>query len=413
MRRHRLALAITTAAAIALVGITLLAVQKEREARAEAERARVAIDFMREVFKGADPNIGRSPNAGALELVDLAATELNLRLDGHGDLRGPLAALMASAYSSFGAMDRALPLARQAIADLEAHTSQGHTLAAAYENGAWIASRNGLRGQAGAWSGRATALIGEEIDAESIRIRDGVLQLQWTMAREDGELQQALELAEQAVVNASRAQPPTRDLMLSRALSRRGTILTDLGEYARAEPDMVAAAALTARSYGENDYRSLRARMALGWFYNSSGDMARGMQILDAVGPDLLRVFGERSQTAGNYHWNVANVAWAQARLSDARDGYLAAARAYESSGARNTSYGGGALWNAARIEIELGNLAHASDLCAEVLRRWEGVVPDDAPVRAQFAETLRILTERLADTRAAEASSATGGPAP
>lgn len=413
VRRHRLALGITAAAAMALVGITLVALQKEREARAEAERARVAIDFMREVFKGADPNIGRSPRAGALELVDLAATELDLRLGRHADLRGPLAALMASAYSSFGAMDRALPLARQAIADLEAHTSGGLTLAAAYESGAWIASRNGLRAEALEWSGKATSLIGDAADAESIRIRDGVLHLLWTMAREDGEPRQALALAEQAVVNAGRAQDPTRDVMLGRALGRRGTILTDLGEFARAQRDMIEAAALTARSYGEDDYRSLRSRMALGWFYNSSGDLARGMQILDDVGPDLLRAYGENSQTAGSFHWNVANAAWAQGRLADARDGYLKAARAYESSGARNTSYGGGALWNAAKIEIELGNLEHASMLCAEVLRRWEGVVPADAPVRAGFAETRRILAERLADARATGAGSGAGGPGP
>jgi serine/threonine-protein kinase len=399
VRRHRLALAITAAAGLALVGITLVAVQQAREARAEAERARVAIDFMREVFKGADPNIGRSPNAGALELVDLAAAELDLRLGRHSDLRGPLAALMASAYSSFGAMDRALPLARQAIADLEASTSEGLTLAAAYESGAWIASRNGQRTEALDWSGKATRLIGDASDAESIRLRDGLLHLKWTMAREDGEPHQALAIAEEAVANAGRAQSPTRDVMLGRALSRRGTILTDLGEFARAEPDMVEAAALTIRSYGEDDYRALRSRMALGWFYNSSGDTARGMAILDDVGPDLLRVFGERSQTAGNFHWNVANAAWSQGRLADARDGYLAAARAYEASGARNTSYGGGALWNAAKLEIELGHLEHASELCAEVLRRWEGVVPEDAPVRVQFAETLRILAERLAET--------------
>lgn len=400
-RRHRLALTIGVVAAFGLLGTTGIAIHQARSAIAEAERARVAVDFMREVFRGADPNIGRSPNAGPLELIDLAATELDMRLGAHGDVRGPVAALMASAYASFGAMDRALPLARRAIADLEATTEDGLTLAAAFESGAWIASRNGQRDLALQWYERAKALIGDAVDAESIRIRDGLFLLTWTMAREDGELQRGLEIAEAAVANAQRAPSATRDMMLSRSLGRRGTILTDLGQFARAEVDMVAAAALAKKSYGDTDYRSLRAQMALGWFLNSSGDTKRGMKILNDIGPDLQRVFGERSQTVGNYHWNVANVAWAQERLIDARDGYLKAARAYELSGAKNTSYGGGALWNVAQIEMQLGNLERASELCAEVLRRWDGVVPVDAPVRAQFADTRaklhKLMARRLA----------------
>lgn len=400
-RRHRLALTIGSAAVLALLAVTAVAVQQARLALAEAERARVAIDFMREVFKGADPNIGRSPNAGALELVDLAAAELNMRLGAHRDLRGPVAALMASAYSSFGAMDRALPLARRAIEDLEATTTRGLTLAAAYESGAWIASRNGQRDQAEQWAAQAETLIGSDGDAESIRIRDGLLLLRWTMAREDGKLQEALAIAEQALANAHRAPPETRGVVLGRALQRRGTILTDLGEFARAQADIVEALALTERSYGSEDYRTLRMRMALGWHHNSAGDTRRGLKMLRELGPSLLRVYGERSQTVGNYHFNVANADWAEGRLPAARDGYLQAARTYEASGAARTSYAGAAMWNAAKIEIELGNLARARELCDEIEKRWEGVVPADAPVRAQFAQTRAALDRLLAQERA------------
>jgi serine/threonine-protein kinase len=400
-RRHRVSLAIGVSAALALIATTGIAIHQARAAFAEAERARVAVDFLREVFRGADPNIGRSPNAGALELIDLAATELDLRLGAHSDLRGPVAALMASAYASFGSMERALPLARRAIDDLSATTSDGLTLAAAYESGAWIASRNGQRELAERWGGLAEALIGTAKDAESIRIRDGLFLLTWTMAREDGKLDEALAIAERAVVNARGAPPATRNVMLGRALQRRGTILTDLGQFARAEPDMIEAVTLTERSYGDEDYRTLRMRMALGWHYNSAGDTLRGMRIFKDIGPTLVRVYGERSQTVGNYHWNVANVDWAEGRLVAARDGYLKAARSYELSGAKNTSYGGGALWNVAKIEMQLGNLQRADALCDEVERRWQGVVPPDAPVRKLFAETRADLKAALAKQEA------------
>ncbi|MFO1493830.1 MAG: protein kinase [Lysobacterales bacterium] len=398
LRRHRLGLAIGSAAVLALIGITTFALHQARQARAEAERARVAIDFMREVFKGADPNIGRSPNAGALELVDLAAAELEVRLGAHSDLRGPLAALMASAYSSFGAMDRALPLARRAVADLEATTSQGLTLAAAYESGAWVASRNGQRALAEGWAARAEALIGTGQDAESIRIRDGVLHLKWTLAREDGKLRLAERLAEDALVNARSAPPEIRAITIGRALQRRGTIRTDLGDFAGAEEDLVEALALTEQSYGRDDYRSLRMQMALGWYYTAAGDAVRGRAMLDAVGPELMRVYGERSQTVGNYHFNLANAELALGHQAAARDGYLRAAQIYEQSGAGKTSYVGSAMWNAASIEIDLGNLAHAAALLDEIERRWDGVVPADAPVRAGFAETRRLLEARRAE---------------
>lgn len=404
VRRHRWALSFGGAAILGLLGATGSAIYQTRQAVAEAERARVAVDFMREVFKGADPNIGRSPNAGALELIDLAASELDLRLGQHTELRGPLAALMATAYSSFGAMDRALPLAHRAIADLEAVTTDGLTMAAALESGAWIASRNGQRAQSLAWASRSEAIVGANLDAESIRIRDGLLLLKWTMAREDGELEKALTLAEESIANASEAPLAIRDVTLGRALQRRGTILTDMKQFSRAERDIIRALELTERSYGRDDYRSLRMQMVLGWHYTAAGNPKRGLAMLQAVGPKLIAVYGERSQTVGNYYFNVANADTALGRLEVARDGYLRAARTYELTGAAKTSYVGSAMWNAASMEMRLGNLDRAEELCDEIERRWEGVVPPDAPVRELFAKT-RAELSALIEVRDASSS--------
>jgi tetratricopeptide (TPR) repeat protein len=295
-------------------------------------------------------------------------------------------------------MDRALPLVKRAIEDLAATTSEGLTLAAAYESGAWIASRNGQRELSMRWAAQAERLIGTSSDAESIRIRDGLYLLSWTTAREDGDLPLTLSIAEQSLENALRAPPLTRKLMEAQALRRRGMSFTDLGKFEPAEPGLVKALRLTEEAYGVDDYRSLRMQMLRGWFYNTSGDTKRGLTMLRAVGPKLLQVYGERSQTIGNFYFNVANADWADGRLLEARDGYLKAARTYENSGAGKTSYVGSAMWNAAKIEMELGNLARASELCDEIERRWDGVVPIDAPVRALFKETRVELARKIAE---------------
>ncbi len=392
LRRHRLGLAAGSAALLALLGATGMALYQAHQAIAESERARVSVDFMRELFKSADPNVGRAPNATVLELIDLASAELDRRFAEHADLRGPLAAQLASAYSSFGAMDRALPMARRAIADLDAITSDGLVLAAALENGAWIAHRNGERELSDTWSQRAEALIGDAGDAESVRIREGLFLIRWSVARDSGRYQEALDIAEANMHNAARAPADIRDGTQARALNRRGTILTDMGQYARAEQDLTTAAALAEKQFGRDDYRTLRLRMVVAWHYAESGQAQRGFEMLQALRPMLEKVFGARSQTLAALHYNLGNAQRELGRYDAASASYLQSVAIHEASGARNTSQIGWALWNAAGAEMKAGNLDRAEELLDEVERRWEGAIAPDAPVRAELAQTRKSL---------------------
>lgn len=384
VRRHRVAVATAALASVGLLATTGIALRQAHLARIEAERSRLAVEYIQEVFRAADPNTGRGGQRSAEDLLDLATERIGPKMEAYPDLRGPLQVLIATAYSNLGAMNRAVPAFEAAIADLRSHGAGPLDLGAALQRGSWAAQRNGDRALAQAWAEEAENLV-RGGGPEAIRIRDGLAETRWQIAREASLNEEALAHARSALAPLDAAPADLRDPMRSRALHRIGTSLTDLGRHAEAEAALREAVALAEAALGPDDYRTLRVRQTLGWHYTVRGEPARGLAVLEPVGERLLALFGPLSlEYAGNLH-NRANAYRAQGEYERALQVYresLAAAEVAVDPGAAQI---GSLWWNIATMLSALGMHEEAHAALAEVERKWVGTLEAEAPVRGRF----------------------------
>lgn len=384
VRRHRVAVATAALASVGLLATTGIALRQAHQARVEAERSRLSVEYIHEVFRAADPATGTGGQRSAEDLLDLATERIGPKMEAYPDLRAPLLVLIATAYSNLGAMNRAVPAFEAAIADLRAHGAGASELASALQRGSWAAQRNGDRALAQAWADEAEGIVRGR-GPEALRIRDGIAETRWLIAREASANDEALAHAESALASLDAAPPDLRDAMRSRAWHRIGTSLTDLGRHAEAEAALREAVALAEASLGPDDYRTLRARQTLGWHYVSRGEPARGLELLEPVGERLLALFGARSlEYAGNLH-NRANAYRALGQHGRALAAYREALAAAEAVVDGNSAQIGSAWWNIAAMLSALGRHEEAREALAEVERRWIAAYPPEAPIRGRF----------------------------
>jgi serine/threonine-protein kinase len=384
LRRHRAAVSVAGLAALGLMVTTGVALRQAHVAEIEAERLRLAVEYIHEVFRAADPSIAGGGQRRAEDLLDLATEHIGAKLQTHPDLRAPLLVLIATAYSNLGAMSRAVPAFEAAIADLRSHGDGPLELGAALQRGAWAAQRNGDRVQALAWADEAAGLVRGQ-DPEALRIRDGLAETRWLIAREASRNEEALAHAPSALPPLGSVPADLRDPMRSRALHRIGTSLTDLGRYAEAEAALRESVALAETSLGPDDYRTLRIRQTLGWHYTSRGEPARGLEVLEPVGERLQALFGQHSlEYAGNLH-NRANAYRAMGQHERALFAYRESLEAAEAAVDRNSAQIGSLWWNIAAMQSALGRHEEARDALEEAERRWIGTLDRDAPVRGRF----------------------------
>jgi serine/threonine-protein kinase len=123
--RHRISVAAGALMAFLVVaGVTAIAWQgriaaHERDrARVEAQRAERVADFLSELFDAANPRREQGEQITARELLHQAETRIRTELAEEPELRAQLLDVMARAYSGIGDFDKALDLARDAVAAL-------------------------------------------------------------------------------------------------------------------------------------------------------------------------------------------------------------------------------------------------------------------------------------------------------
>lgn len=303
----------------------------------------------------------------------------------HPDLRGPLNALIAGAWFNLGRADRAFPLFEAAIEDLRRDPSTTPiALASVLQRGAAAAQRNGKLALSRAWADEAEGLaVGDS--PEAVAVRDGLAFTRWATARDLGDAKGALAIALASLDEAERAPEPERSAMRNRALNRAGTSLVDLGRHDEAGPMLRESLELARRLYGDDDFRTLRARQALGWSHTQRGDPARALAELEPVGERIRAANGEDSQDYGNNLYNRANAYRALGQSRRAIDAYLGAAKAFSASASPRAGQIGWAMWNAGVVQGEVGDHEAARATLDAVVQVWEGSIPEDAPVRAAY----------------------------
>jgi serine/threonine-protein kinase len=403
VRRHALSVGFGVLSAIGLVALTVVALVQAGTAREEAARARVAVDYINAVFRAADPSIGRGGTRSAEDLLDLAAAEIRPKLEQHPDLRGHLLALIGTAYYNLNAINRSFEAFRTAIDDLRANGGPPMELAAALQRGSWVAARSGERALAARWADEA-ARLATGGDLESIRIRDGVAETRWLLARDVADTAQALRWAGSAIDDVGAAPQPDRDALRARALQRHGTSLTDARRFDEAEPVLREAIELAVRALGNDDYRTLRMRQTLGWHYTSRGEPARGLAELEPLGVRLRELFGDRSLDYAGNLYNRANAHAALGELPRALALYRESAATAIQSTAAGSSQVGWTLLNVASVLDRMGQHEEARGVYAEVEQRWAESMPEAAPVRVGLYADIARNRLALHDLDAADA---------
>ncbi len=409
LARHRVAVVAAAVLVAGMIGLTGYAVLQARHAQAEAarahaeaERAKLAVDFMSDVLKAADPSSGRAGQRSATDLLDIAAKDIEPRLAAHPELRGPTMLLIANSYSNMGLPNRAFPMFRQAIADLRGSEVEPKALARALERGAYAAQRNGDLATAQEWLRQCEALLGD--DEDSRRIRDGILSTRFVIARDAKDAAAALAAATAAVENARSLGGEAGLDLRGLTLARRGVGYSDAGRYEEAEVDLTEAYQIAVHLRGEESARAQNARQALAWHYVKRGDPKRGLAELEPLGERIRAQYGERSQEWGNNLFNRAN-AYRQldGQWQRAVDAYRAAAQAYRDSASANAGQIAWALMNAAALLAEHDRHGEAVALFNDVERAWQGSIAEDAPIRAEVYVVAARSEQAIGDYSAAE----------
>jgi serine/threonine protein kinase/tetratricopeptide (TPR) repeat protein len=121
--RHKVAFASAGLSMLVVVGALGVALWQARmarverdKARAEAAKARTATAFLGRVFQSANPVQTRGQTVTARELLDAGTASIASELQGQPDVQASLLIVMAQAYDRIGMVDRAVPLAEQALA---------------------------------------------------------------------------------------------------------------------------------------------------------------------------------------------------------------------------------------------------------------------------------------------------------
>lgn len=395
VRRHRIGVAAAALTTAGLIGLSLYALQQYRHAHVESERARAAVAFVHEVFRAADPANGHGGARSATDILEVAARQIEPTLKRQPELRGPIAVVMAGAFFNMGDLRRAGALIEAAIRDMrDTPGTPPLVFADALEKGAAIAHRNGQLRQAEAWLHAAAPLVeGDGLDA--IRIRDGIHDTRWSIQRDAGNGPGALAIAETAIEDAQAAPSAERDRLRQRALHRRAVSLKDVGRFDESEAVFHECLRLARALYGDDDYRTLRARQSKGWMLIGRGEPARALAELEPVGERFRALFGERSQDYGSNLFNRAIAYRALGQHDRAYDGFRAAAQAYAASASSGAAQIGWALWNAAGILSDKGDHVAARRLLDEVEDNWRDSIAEEARVRGAFDRS--VAENRLA----------------
>ena len=388
-KRHRLGAVAASLGVIGLLALSTYALTQARQARAESDRSRAAVRFVQEIFRAADPANGGGGARSAVDLLEAAAAQIGPTLAEQPDLRGPINAVIAGAFFNMGDMRRAHDLIESAINDLRA--TPGTTpleLGAALERGAAVAQRMGDLKQSLVWWEEADKLaVGD--GAEATRIRDGLHNTRWITLRDEGDPIRALEVAKASLALAEAAPAEQRDLLRNRAFHRVGISLKDMGRFDESEANLLKSLRLAQQLFGDDDYRTLRARQSLGWMYVGRGEVQRGLGELEPVGERLRELFGDNSQDYANNLYNRALAYRALGQLERAAETFRATANAYASSADAGASQIGWALWNAASIRIQMGDHQSARKLFDEVEISWRLSIAEDARVRGLLYTTI------------------------
>ena len=293
--RNRLAAAVAAALILVLIGFIATTLYqsariREESARVARESARVTRErdkalevrsFLLETFGATGPDQPTGDTVTARQLLDRRAATLAQAYRDDPEMRAEMTYVLAEGYEKLGLLERAEPLAREALA-----------------------TRRGLFGPTHA------------------DVAASLNQLGWVL-RERGSLYEAEALLREAVAIGREVFPPEGDPRLARALNDLGVVRDTRGAYAEAVELYRESIDMRRRLLGDDHLGVAIASSNLAAALYHAGDLEGAVRAAGGALDLFRRVLGPDHQRTTIVETNMAS-------FQMARGDYEAAARMYE-----------------------------------------------------------------------------------
>jgi serine/threonine protein kinase len=303
VRRHRTGVAAAAIAAASLVAGLGIALWQARAARAQARRAEAAQSFLQNVFLLSDPDRAKGENLTARDLLDRGAARVDVELARQPELRAEMQGLLGNVYSQLSLYPQAQELLEKSLRERErVLDGDDPLLAASHQRVGLVLHRSARYDEAKRHFEAALAIHqrrGKPWD------QAGVLNDLANLARAQGNLDGAQELAEQ-VVDLRRRFGPPQSPELGKALNNLALVRWRKKEHAAAVPIYEEALAIHRRNEGDPSSLVAGTEDNLAMVFNDLGRLeeaqahnAKALEILERIYREPHPALGSALNSAG------------------------------------------------------------------------------------------------------------------
>ncbi len=278
VKRHKLAVAVSSLLAFSLVILTLLMtvqsirIARERDrAESEAAKAEAVVEFLQDTLGSADPYEGRGREVTVAQVLDRAADEVDTSFAGEPLTRSAVRQTIGVTYSHLGRYPEAESLLRQSLETrrqlLGDHNAD---VAESLASLAWLRTAQGDYTEAESlyeealkiWEGESGDVRAEV--AEALNGLGGALYGDGRYAEAADLFREAIELRRQVFADDSE-EVATSQNDLAMSLARQG-------QYEEAEPLYLEVLSTRQRLHAEDHPNLAQTLNNTGMFYYRSGD---------------------------------------------------------------------------------------------------------------------------------------------
>jgi serine/threonine-protein kinase len=441
LRRHRWGAAVAAAGLVAASAfVTSLVLQGRRLAR-ERDKARTALAFLVDTFKGADPYQTGGARLSARDILKLGTVRVERELGRQPELQAALEDALGQVYSGLGDAEQAGPLLERALARRQALGTRSSELAESLEHMAWlrfgqsnfVAAEQGFRealqlqrslGTDDVAVARILNQIGvvlseqyhateearsreiERLHHEALEIYRRVdgdgsigvaesLQYLATVLKDRGDLPRAADFGRQSLA-IQRSVRGARHPEVALNLSALGLILTDAGALAEAEAAFDEALAIQRESLADDHPDLITTLNNLSIVRSRRGDHAGAAEL-------ARKVLAVWRATVGDEHFRTT-VAMDNLAVSLREMGALREALALHEQAlvlelklfGRKHVYVADNSTNRAKVLYELGEYSRALALAREGLALKEELLGRETPAGAYAWRTIGMCLLKL-----------------
>ncbi len=351
VRRHRLAIALSTATLTALIIGFGLAVWGQQVARQEARTSDRISRFLVELFRAPDPSYGRDGSFTATELLDEGARRIQVELSGEPEVRATMMLVIGDSFAAVGTFDRAAALVQSGLE---------------------------LRAE----------LFGP-LDEE---VLEATHQLA-VIYRDMGRLDEATDLLEDLLTPAARQRMPGE--LEASVLNDHGMILREQGKPEEAETHYRQALAIRRRDGSDDTQQGARTLNNLAMAVREQGRLEDAERFLGEVLAIQRNVLSEPHVDIATTLNNLAAVVRRRGDFQQAEILYR------EALGQRRQIYGDAhpdvaqSLNNIGTVLYYQGDLEGAADWFGQALAVWQQFFAGDHPRLADALSNLGSIRRR------------------